>query len=320
MREKRTPGLSSTKQTRTTGTREPNIKYFLVFEGVKTEPLYFKELKQHQQTIGLSPLIELIEIERTHSEEGWSHPSKILELVLFNFKDPETITYQTLCNSAVDCLYFSDYFKTRTHYIDTFEIFLNTFIETTLERCKTDFVEDKEKTIQALIEYLKKERPFVSELVATHLSDTLQEEQITYDPQVDKICLIVDRDKHSFKENQYDEVIQSCENNNVKLYVSNPCFEFWLLLHFNDVFSIDKEQLLANNKISSKKRFVEGELRKCLGCYSKNKYNASDLMVRIPQAIQNEKSFCETLPELKDQLGCNIGLLIEEMKSIPKNT
>ena len=156
----------------------------------------------------------------------------------------------------------------------------------------------------------------VKEEIANILEKVLENignQQITYSEDIDKMCLIVDRDKKSFKEEQYNYVKEECKRKNFKFYVTNPCFEFWLLLHFDEVHLINKEELLENKRASSKVRFVESELKKYFP-YNKNKYNAELLIEKIDLAIENEKKFCEDIEELKDKLGSNIGLLIQELK------
>ena len=37
-------------------------------------------------------------------------------------------------------------------------------------------------------------------------------------------------------------------NRNYGIYITNPCFEFWLLMHFDDVKELDPELLLENPK------------------------------------------------------------------------
>ena len=40
-------------------------KYFLVFEGNRTEGIYFNAINELKDKIGINPLIEIISIERT---------------------------------------------------------------------------------------------------------------------------------------------------------------------------------------------------------------------------------------------------------------
>ncbi len=34
---------------------------------------------------------------------------------------------------------------------------------------------------------------------------------------------------------QYDYVLEQCNIRKYGFYITNPCFEFWLLMHFDDV-------------------------------------------------------------------------------------
>ena len=183
-----------------------------------------------------------------------------------------------------------------------------------------EFLENTVKNIEedciTLLSIITKKVFLVKEEIANILEKVLENignQQITYSEDIDKMCLIVDRDKKSFKEEQYNYVKEECKRKNFKFYVTNPCFEFWLLLHFDEVHSINREKLLENKRASSKVRYVESELKKYFP-YNKNKYNAELLIEKIDLAIENEKRFCEDIEELKDKLGSNIGLLIKELK------
>lgn len=106
-----------------------------------------------------------------------------------------------------------------------------------------------------------------------------------------------------------------CVEKKFGLYVTNPCFEFWLLLHFDEVFELDPDKLLENSKVTAKRRYAEQELRRIYPQYGKNSYKAVEIVKHIDKAIENEKKFCEDVVRLKNKVGSNLGRLIEEMKS-----
>ncbi len=89
---------------------------------------------------------------------------------------------------------------------------------------------------------------------------------------------------------------------------------FWLLLHFDEVFSLDKSKMLSNPKVTAKRTYVEDELKRMLVNYNKTHYNAEALVKNIYKAIENEKKFCEDIEELEHSLGSNVGKLIIEMR------
>lgn len=314
MREKK----NFAERTRISNEDRTRKKYFLVFEGNRTEGIYFNTINELKDKIGINPLIEIISIEKTYTEEGWSNPKKILEQLLKDLEEIENgkFSYKTLVDKIIEIImedkkFFSNISK---------EISLKEIIEDikneieSLDNIVENVEEDSEFLLNMIIKKLFltiEEIPNILEVVLRNIEN----KQITYSEDIDKMCLIVDRDKKSFKEEQYNYVKKECKRKNFKLYVTNPCFEFWLLLHFNEVHSIDKEKLLENNRITakSKVRYVEAELKKYFP-YNKNKYNAELLIKKIDLAIENEKRFCEDIEELKDELGSNVGLLIQELK------
>ena len=291
-------------------------KYFLVCEGNRTEGIYFNTINELKDKIGINPLIEIISIERTYTEEGWSNPKKILEQLLKDLEEIENgkISYKTLVDKIIEIIMEDEKISSK--------ILKEISSEKMIENIKNDIesldniVENVEEDCEFLLNMIIKKLFLTIEEIPNILEAVLrniENKQITYSEDIDKMCLIVDRDKKSFKEEQYNYVKEECKKKNFKLYVTNPCFEFWLLLHFDEVHLINKEELLENKRASSKVRFVESELKKYFP-YNKNKYNAELLIEKIDLAIENEKKFCEDIEELKDKLGSNIGLLIQELK------
>ena len=291
-------------------------KYFLVCEGNRTEGIYFNTINELKDKIGINPLIEIISIERTYTEEGWSNPKKILEQLLKDLEEIENgkISYKTLVDKIIEIIMEDEKISSK--------ILKEISSEKMIENIKNDIesldniVENVEEDCEFLLNMIIKKLFLTIEEIPNILETVLkniENKQITYSEDIDKMCLIVDRDKKSFKEEQYNYVKEECKKKNFKLYVTNPCFEFWLLLHFDEVHLINKEKLLENKRASLKVRFVESELKKYFP-YNKNKYNAELLIEKIDLAIENEKRFCEDIEGLKNELGSNVGLLIQELK------
>ncbi|ETT11987.1 RloB-like protein [Fusobacterium sp. CM21] len=312
MREKRN-FAERTKISKEDRTRK---KYFLVFEGSRTEEIYFDTINELKGKIGINPLIEIISIERTYSEYGWSNPKKILEQLLKDLEEIEDgkLSYKTLVDKIMEIIVEDKNFSLKISKKSNLKEVIED-IENEIESLENT-VKNIEEDCITLLSIITKKVFLVKEEIANILEKVLENignQQITYSEDIDKMCLIVDRDKKSFKEEQYNYVKEECKRKNFKFYVTNPCFEFWLLLHFDEVHSINREKLLENKRASSKVRYVESELKKYFP-YNKNKYNAELLIEKIDLAIENEKRFCEDIEELKDKLGSNIGLLIKELK------
>ena len=315
MRERRT----FAERTRALESNEAKRKYFLVYEGKSTESIYFDMLNDMRDDVGIDSLIELIPLIRSYSEDGWSNPKKILDRVLMNINEEDTgcLTYESLLNRIMSYLYDENILTTSKVQARAIWKTMEDTCANILGKTLSQDVESLENDCNVLVRYLNEESGIIK--IVEDISDIIKTASITYEPGFDKICLIIDRDKESFwaspKNDQYEYVLKTCQNNGFGLYITNPCFEFWLLLHFDEVFGLDEEMLLENPKVTAKRRYTEQELRRLLPGYSKGKYNAETLILKIGEAVRNVGRFCQDNELLKELLGSSVGKLIEELKS-----
>lgn len=310
MREK---GRIFAKRSSTLESDLPKIKYFFVYEGEKTENIYFEAINNARKRLKINPLIEIIPILRSFNEKGWSNPEKFVQRLQKNLNETQTnkISYETILNGILD------YLKDDNLAVNnTYEIIYDS-LENAIKKdgkILQDTISFKE--INSISEILYKElQKFTLAEITENLEGIIDRLRITYDKDYDKICIIADRDKNSFTERQFDKVLKICNDKNFKFHLTNPCFEFWLLLHYDDVVKLDKEKIKENLKVSSKKTYVEFELRKRLKGYNKSKYNVEEIILNVDKAIKNETQFCEDIKMLKYDIGSNIGLLIQELKN-----
>ena len=314
MRESRT----FAERTKVLKSDEAVKKYFLIYEGSDTEVIYFDAVRTMRESIGINPLIELIPIIRSFSEEGWSNPKKILDRVIENLRESKEqfISYESLLNRIMDYLY-------ETKVITTSKILARNIWKTMLQTCDKklkksteDRVDNIETSCKILMEDLCEEYEVVN--IVEDISEIIKDSGLTYEEGFDQICLIVDRDKDSFistpENNQYKYVLDKCNKMGFQFCVTNPCFEFWLLLHFDEVFELDEEKLLNNFKVTAKRRYAENELRKIWPGYNKSSYHSEKLVKNIDKAIENEKKFCEDIEQLENSVGSNIGRLVQKMR------
>lgn len=315
MREKRT----FAERTKVLKSDEVKKKYFLVFEGSDTEVIYFDMVNSMKAEIGLNSLIELVPIIRSFSEEGWSNPKKILDRIIKDLEEDDSgkISIETFLNWIMDYL-------RETDSIANDRRVRNTIWEMMKQVCENEFektLEDKVKNVEIIGNKIleKIEENYLIENLVSKLSDIIEHGGWSYEKGFDEICLIVDRDKESFiskpGNDQYKYVLDRCLENGFRFCVTNPCFEIWLLMHSDKVLELDKDKLLNNSKVTSKRRYAEDELRKIYSGYKKSSYHAEEFVKNIDIAIKNEKEFCEDIQRLKDSIGSNIGILIEDMRS-----
>jgi|LSQX01.1.fsa_nt_gb hypothetical protein len=292
-------------------------KYFLVYEGSNTEQIYFNAVNGARTTIGISPIIELIPIVRSYSEEGWSNPKKILDRIIKDIDESKTglISYETMLNRIMDYFNEEKVFSTEKANTTVWDL-MKYICEEKICKSMNEVVDDVETECTNILLQLKEE--LKTENIILDISEVIEKGGITYAEDFDKICLIVDRDRESFistpQNNQYLYVLNKCIEKKFGFYVTNPCFEFWLLLHFDEVFALDRNKLLLNPKVTAKRRYAEDELRRVFPKYKKACYNAGILVNSVDRAIENEKKFCEDIMELEKCLGSNLGKLIDEMR------
>ena len=315
MRESRT----FAERTKVLKSDEAKKRYFLVFEGASTEKIYFEALDNARDDVEIDPLIELVPIIRSYSEDGWSNPKKILDRIIANLEEEETgqFTYESLLNRIMDYLYDEKILTTSKVQAHALWGILEEGCEKILKRGLNDNVDNLVDDCNRLTEHLNQESDVAN--IVEDISDIIRASNITYDNRYDEICLIVDRDKESFlatpENNQYDYVLKTCREKGFGFYVSNPCFEFWLLLHFDEVLGLDREKLLENPQVTAKRRYTEHEMRKLLPGYSKGKYNVDTLIAKLSVALCNAEKFCQNEELLISEVGTNVAKLILSLMS-----
>lgn len=166
--------------------------------------------------------------------------------------------------------------------------------------------------------------------------------------EIDEFWVIIDRDC----KNNKDIYFHSFVNTNIKyidiLYseslsdtksekrisievnkaITNPCFEFWLLLHFEKDLEFNKEKLMINKKISNKHTYCSKIFSEYTSINSKrismnsfwkvvsqkNRVNKNP-KAAIILAIKNSKKYSTDNIELENSIGTSICKLMESILS-----
>ncbi len=127
----------------------------------------------------------------------------------------------------------------------------------------------------------------------------------------DRIWIVLDKDENDLQ--KLHNLKEWCEENDVGLAFSNPCFELWLLIHFNYVdSSMNKEDLIAK---------LTQNLREQ---YDKSKDYSHIFSEKIETAVRNAR----TLREHNGQSGkrcnqnpfTNIDMLIADLMKFLKES
>lgn len=142
-------------------------------------------------------------------------------------------------------------------------------------------------------------------------------EEISFDRERDKMIIVFDADIFEEKVQDYDEVVALGEKENI-IAVSNPAFELFLLLHFENAYEEDiepnVEQIIRNEK-DGNQTFIYKLLLAKTGVNPKKNSFIGELAKRVDIAIAQEKKINENIHDCKGRVTCNIGKIIEGIRN-----
>ena len=137
----------------------------------------------------------------------------------------------------------------------------------------------------------------------------------------DELWLVIDVDR--WGEGQLSEVARLCGQKDYHLAVSNPCFEFWLLLHKAsiDQYSETRQQeLLDNGRFSASRNQLQQELLVLCGEYNGANLRTEDFIPYVDDAISRAESLdSSSLGRWPSGLGSRVYLLAKSIKGITSN-
>jgi RloB-like protein len=131
----------------------------------------------------------------------------------------------------------------------------------------------------------------------------------------DELWMIIDRDRNGKNIERYN---QKCnEESNFYLALSNPCFEFWLLLHLKDLSEFNQEELILifeNKKINKSRRtYLKSLLSKILpDGYNESNLKPERFLPNLEIAIKRAKALSKN-EEYPISLGTDIHKLIQKI-------
>lgn len=129
---------------------------------------------------------------------------------------------------------------------------------------------------------------------------------------VDEDWLICDRDDGSFTEQQYGQVMQIAQHNNINVIVSNPAFQLWLLFHFTGNIN----GLHLDSLATSRERLdvVENELISHISDYQHGSIDMTKFARYISDAINNSQNYPMEPDDLKTMSGSNFANLLLDIQ------
>ncbi len=257
---------------------EPKKAIFLSVEGDETERNYFEHLQRYLENSGNNSIIR-IEVLRHKRGDGYSSPEQVIELLneYVNLRNGELIP-EELPHSFTS-QYPQDLIKC--------------FLEGTDNLTKSDRNKISEELLKIGIDL--KYRQYLK----------------TFNKKSDFFGVILDRDCGNHSRQLMIDCINTCKEEGYGCYITNPCFEFWLLLHLCDVqleYKDKLDEILINEKISKGHTYVSHEVSQRAHHNKRISLRIFKTMYlpQISQAIKNSKTFAVNLEEILDNLGSNL--------------
>ena len=264
----------------------PKKIYFISVEGAATEVEYLQGLSDYRADLGIDSLVN-VEVLRRKTKDGCSAPDQVVELL-------------------------EEYLSLREAGDDIFPDIP--------DEIKNDFAPDFIRLYLKAPESIsfKKRNEFELALKKIGYDLAYRKYLSQYTNDFDEFCILIDRDTCSHSSEDMRFILQYCEASKYHCFITNPCFEFWLLLHFSDVqeeYADRLDLILENKKISNTHTFVSNELSLKAhhgkkGIAFKEKY-----LPHIKDAIVRASKFASDNESLLTNIGCNIWKLIKEMQS-----
>lgn len=150
----------------------------------------------------------------------------------------------------------------------------------------------------------------------THVFNKLKKEakdEYNFDS-ADELWMIIDRDRWT----NIPDISNLCKSQgNFYLALSNPCFEFWILLHIKDLSEFNAQELesiYTNAKVSSRRTYLKNLLGQILiDGYNESNPKPDRYLPHINLAIDRAKQLDNPSEEFPTKLGSHVYRLVEKI-------
>lgn len=256
---------------------------FLSVEGEVTERRYFEFVRESRETLGIKSVVEIHVLRRGDSS---SSPEKVVEL-LENYLE---VRNNNDFLAEVDKLELKHYDKE----------FIHKYLEA------PDTIDVKEK--RQFEGFLKEEQLDLTYLLF------LNKFKGSDNGENDVFGIVIDRDAGNHSPENMARIFDECDEKGYRCFLTNPRFEFWLLLHVADVKSEYPDEL--EKMLDFNNETVDKHLLEKTGGGKKIQRKTFDtyFLPNIDTAIERANGLCTSRNKLLDQLGSTLGELFELLR------
>lgn len=285
MPERKAYRLSGGLFDREDGTSEVRRLFFLSVEGERTEPSYFENLNRTLMEFGIGDVS--IHVLR-HPRDGLVSPDDVYALLeeCINLREKGELLPVPV-----------------------------------IERLRQDF---SDAEITAFLNDdcglpMETKQRFDEILLCLGINKDYREFLASRPSSSDRFAVVIDRDCQSHSRECLEHIARRCGDNGFHFCLSNPCFEFWLLLHLISADSLSRPEELAkiqeNGHISKKHTYISRRVStvakhtKHISELTFNKYYKPN----IEQAMNAAVQFATTPDGVLDHVGTTVPSMISDI-------
>ena len=267
-------------------------RIFIACEDYKTEVSYFTKLLENSERLGLYGRVEVVILNRYHPERGISDPIRVAEMCRDHMRFLET----------GEC---------------TRELFASAVLNSVGEDNRPlvrEMLSDPELSKYFpdgwnASDIIGAQEFAVSFMANRGVDCTIIMDRKEYYRDNDEVYLVVDRDGGRERPpEKYVRFLEFCEEQGFGQIVTNPQFEFWLLMHEEDPGD-DLEAIAASvNPAATLKRCMKAR------GIRKDEPDFEKLIPRLDKAMANAEGYIFQASELVSKVGTRMPMLISAMR------
>jgi len=140
-----------------------------------------------------------------------------------------------------------------------------------------------------------------------------------FDKSIDRFVIVFDRDSYE-KSEDYVEFVEKASVDNI-LTVTSPCFELWLILHYEEAvgkyIEPNTARLVSNEKVSNSHTFASRLFSEISRNNPKSGSFFNKIKGGIELAIEQERVLERDVLRMGTKVRSNVGVLIEQLMEDP---
>lgn len=141
---------------------------------------------------------------------------------------------------------------------------------------------------------------------------------IAFDKDRDRMIVVIDTDVFESNPDEYHRIVAAATSYKDILAVTNPAFELFLLLHYENSYETDiqpNETQILENKKENGRRFIDRLFSQKSNMNSKTNSQIGNLAEKVDVAIEQEQKINQDIQQCHGTLTCNVGKIISDIRS-----